>query len=43
MNQFTNNFDFTGNTRPLAARILTNSLARALIRVGILKEASLSG
>jgi uncharacterized membrane protein YkgB len=38
MNQFTNNFDFTGNTRPLAARILTNSLARALIRVGILKE-----
>src|SRR5215831_15659774 len=39
MNQLTNKFDFTiGSTPPLAARILINSLARGLIRLGILEE-----
>jgi len=38
MNQLTNKFDFTSSTRPLAARILINSLPRVLIKLGILKE-----
>ena len=38
MDQLTDKFDFTSSTRPLAARILINSLPRALIKLGILKD-----